>query len=139
MDERRDVSDLEHAFAREVADLHEFFEDWFHGRDGRKIEEFSDRLDTGFVIVSPHGHELGKEQIVAVVEARTGSYEAQITTTDAVLHISDPVLVGTYREDHTFRGETTRRIATVAMAVDISAPTGYRWLSVHETWTEEQS
>lgn len=139
MSEQRDVRDLEHCFAREVADLHEFFEDWFHGRGGRRIEEFSDRLDTGFVIVSPHGDELSKEQIVAVVMARSGSYEAEITTTDAVLHISDPVLVGTYLEHHRFRGETTHRVATVAMAVDMSVPTGYRWLSVHETWTEDQS
>lgn len=139
MNERPEMSELEQAFAQEVADLHEFFEDWFHGRGSRKIEEFSDRLDAGFAIVSPHGHELDRDHIVGVVEARAGSYEGQITTTETVLHISDPVLVGTYREHHKFRGETTQRIATVSMVADISVPTGYRWLSVHETWTEDQS
>ncbi len=133
------MTDAQSAFAQEIADLHDFFEDWFHGRGVRRIEEFSDRLDDGFMIVSPHGHELGKEHIVGVVEDRAGSYEVRITTTDAILHISDPVLVGTYREHHTFRGETTQRIATVAMAVDVSAPTGYRWLSVHETWIGDRS
>ena len=52
--------------------------------------------------------------------------------------MTEPVIVGTYKEHHTFRGDTTHRIATVIMAYDTSIKTGFRWLSVHETWITDQ-
>jgi hypothetical protein len=32
----------------------------------------------------------------------------------------------------------TLRATTVAMIADESVPSGYRWLSVHETWIEDE-
>ena len=133
------MSDVEQDFADEVADLHQFFEDWFRGTGGRSINDFADRLDAGFVIVNPGGHRLSREQIISVVEARAGGYDTAITTTHATLAMSEPVLIGTYREHQEFKGETTHLVATVAMVADTSTPTGYRWLSVHETWFEDQT
>jgi hypothetical protein len=131
------VSEIEQAFGDEIADLHRFFEDWFAGRGDRTINEFSSRLDAGFTIVDPGGNKHGKDRIVRAVEARMGGYDVVITTDQESLDQAEPVLIGTYRERHDFKGNTTLRVATVAMAADESVPTGYRWLSVHETWVED--
>jgi hypothetical protein len=131
------VSEIEQAFEDEIADFHRFFQDWFTGRGDRTINEFSSRLDAGFTIVDPGGNKHGKDQIVRAVEARAASYDVTITTDQESLDQAEPVLIGTYRERHDFKGNTTLRVATVAMAADESVPTGYRWLSVHETWVED--
>lgn len=131
------MTDVVHAFGDEIADLHRFFEDWFSGSGDRTIDEFSCRLDSAFSIVGPGGRKHGKEDIVRAVEARSGGYDVAITTSDVSLSLTDPVLVGTYRERHDFKGETTIRLSTVVMVADESVPTGYRWLSVHETWIED--
>ena len=130
------MTDVGRGFADEIADLHRFFEDWFRGVGERSIDEFSDRLDAGFTIVGPTGLKHDKAQIVRTVAERAGSYDVAITTADATLEHATPVLIGTYEERQEFRGEKTRRIATVTMVADGSTPTGYRWLSVHETWIE---
>jgi CDGSH-type Zn-finger protein len=135
---RSDVSEIEQAFVDEIADLHRFFQDWFTGRRDRAVGEFSDRLDPGFTIVDPGGTKHGKDQIVDAVEARAGGYEVAITTDQARLEQTETVLIGTYRERHDFKGNTTLRVATVEMVADESVPTGFRWLSVHETWVEDE-
>jgi hypothetical protein len=125
-------------FAEEIADLHGFFDDWFAGRAGRNISEFADRLDPGFTIVNPHGEVVGKEALVGVFQQRFGAYAVAITTSGATLAMTEPVLLGTYEEHRRTGDEMTRLIATVAMVVDEQTPTGYRWLSVHETWIEDE-
>jgi hypothetical protein len=131
------MTETDRRFAEEIADLHSFFGDWFAGKSDRTIGEFADRLDAGFTIVGPHGEAHGKAHIVALVEGRFGAYDVEITTSEAHVTIMDPVMVGTYEEHHRSGDATTRRIATVAMVEDHRTPTGYRWLSVHETWVEE--
>jgi hypothetical protein len=130
------VVESEEDFAAEVAELHRFFEDWFSGSGERRIQEFSDRLDPNFAIVGPNGIKNDKDEIVRAVEARAGGYDVSITTTDAALDQAEPLMIGTYREQHVFNGDTTHRVATAVMIADESAPTGYRWMSVHETWIE---
>jgi hypothetical protein len=125
-------------FADEIADLHRFFDDWFAGRAGRSISEFADRLDPDFTIVTPQGEVVGKEALVGVFEERFGAYSVAITTSGASLAMTEPVLLGTYEEHRRSGEEMTRLIATVAMVVDEQTPTGYRWLSVHETWIEDE-
>jgi hypothetical protein len=131
------MTEADRHFAEEVADIHRFFGEWFTGNRDRTIGEFADRLDPGFTIVGPNGKAHGKAHIVAIVEGRFGAYDVEITTSHAHLTIMDPVLVGTYEERHRAGDASTRRIATVAMVEDDDTPTGYRWLSVHETWIEE--
>ena len=133
------MTDAGRGFADEVADLHRFFEDWFRGGGQRTIDEFSNRLDAKFTIVGPTGNKHDKAEIVRAVEESAGSHDVAITTTDATLDHFMPVLIGTYHEHQEFRGEETHRIATVTMVTDVSTPTGYRWLSVHETWIEADS
>ena len=133
-----DMEDLAARFSEEVADLHRFFEDWFHGRSDRHIEEFADRLDDRFTIVAPNGHVLGKDDIVHLVEGRFEGDDVAITTSHSSVTLTEPVIVGAYQEHHSFRGETTSRIATAVMARDASVQTGFRWLSVHETWITEE-
>jgi len=131
------VGDRERLFAVEITDLHRFFEQWFRGEGERTIEEFTDRLDDAFTIVDPTGHSHTKQQIAHLVESRRGGYDVTITTSDAHLNIDTAVMVGTYREHHRFKNESTSRLATVVMAADSDTPTGFRWLSVHETWIDE--
>ena len=134
-----ELGDPDARFAEEVADLHRFFEDWFHGSTDRRIEEFADRLDAQFIIVGPNGQAHGREDIVRLVEERFGSYNVAISTSDASVAAAEPVIVGSYREHQEFQGDTTHRVATVVMVQDDSIGTGMRWLSVHETWITDQA
>lgn len=128
------LADLSSEFAAEVADLHEFSQDWFTGSNGRSIEEFPDRLDLSFAIVAPTGDVSDRDTIVDLVRSAARSSQMRISTRDARLSYADPVMLGTYTERHESPDSVSERLATAAMVRDDSAPTGFRWLLVHETW-----
>jgi|GEM_PF-1062255 len=133
------------AFAKEISDLHDFFEAWFEGDNSRSITEFSDRLDAGFSIVTPNGARLGKAAIMDAVETRFGSGRIRIATVDARLNAENPgsdvdgdTIDGSYVEVQTTRTGSTRRHSEVTMALDSTVPTGYRWIRVVETWLDSE-
>lgn len=122
------------AFAAEIADLHQFFQDWFTDPSGRVIDEFVGRLDPGFTIVAPTGQVSDRDTIVAAVKEMAGMRPVRITTTSAVLRYIAPVMLGTYVERHDLEAAVSERLATVGMVRDPATPAGFRWLFVHETW-----
>ncbi len=119
----------------EVHRLHAFFEDWFAGRPGRRIEEFGDAIDEAFTIVGPDG---GETPAAGIVDAVQGAFGTRTDTTirveEVVARRVGGVYLCRYVEVHETPGNVTRRVSTAVMAPDDAAPGQMRWLTVHETW-----
>lgn len=119
----------------EIERLHAFFENWFSGVDGARIDEFSECLDEEFYIVSPDGTISDKATVVGIVDGLQDSGRIEIRIENVIVRRSDRsgICIATY-EEHQNRPERTETlISTVGLLADLSAPGGYRWLFVHET------
>ena len=122
------------SLAAEVERLHQVFEDWFCGRGGRRIEEFSASLAPEFVIVAPSGEVFDRQGIIALVDDARAARTVEIEIVAPSLQHVGAVVVGTYEEHQRSAEGGTRRISTVVMRSDEDAPGGWSWLAVHETW-----
>lgn len=126
--------------AREIADLHRFFQDWFRGEIPETDEAFArfDRaLAPGFVIVSPDGAALDRATIIEAVRRGYGrDKSARVWVEGArVVHNVGDAVVATYVEWQSLAGADPRaRISTAVFEPDRDAPGGLRWIHVHETW-----
>ncbi len=120
----------------EVRRLHGFFDDWFAGRQGRSIDEFSDALDDEFTIVGPHGSVMTRTEVVGVVEQRFGVGDVAITVENFHVRRLGDMYVCRYDELQDVSGDRTRRISTAILASDDSTPRGLVWITVHETFVD---
>jgi hypothetical protein len=119
----------------EIVRLHDFFEEWFNGVEGMSLAVFSEALDEQFFMVAPSGAKLSKTAVVSAVETQFGKDSAQISIRNVEIEYSAGSAVTATYEEHQIRGgNVSARITTVTMVIDRSAPGGYRWLFVHETW-----
>lgn len=125
---------LHQSFADEVERLHAFFDDWFAGRGSRSIEEFSEALDDRFLLVAPTGTVYDRDAIIELVDAGRGAGDAHIRIEKPTVRHAGAVLVGTYEEHQRREGVSSARISTVVMVERASAPGGWAWIAVHETW-----
>ncbi len=121
---------------QEIQRLHTFFDDWFAGRPGRAIEEFSEALDDDFTIVGPHGSRMTATEVVSAVERRFGASEVAIAVENFDVRRVGDVYVCHYDELQDIAGEQTRRLSTAVLVSDDTAPGGLRWIVVHETFTD---
>lgn len=124
----------EDTVSAEVIRLHRFFDAWYEGKDGLRIEEFADAMDPLFTIVTPDGRVLGREAIIAAVQAAFGSGGVGISVENFAVVERDGYVVCRYDEVHETDGGTTTRLSTAVMEPHGEAPGGYRWVAVHETW-----
>jgi len=124
-----------YSVVEEVRRLHVFFDDWFAGRPGRSIDEFSEALDEGFTIVNPHGSLMTADEIVGAVERRFGASEVAIAVENFDVRRFGDAYVCRYDEIQDVGGEQTRRVSTAVLVSDDATPGGLRWIAVHETWT----
>jgi len=125
------------SFADEVSRVHDFFNDWYAGRGERSFSEFSHAMHPDFVLVTPSADVIERDDVVEMIRSDRGTDSAVVATEHHVVHHSGDVTVGTYVEI-TMRGdETLHRVSTAVMQRDSSAPGGWLWLSVHETWIED--
>jgi len=127
---------------REIVELHQFFQDWYRGRDDVDFERFNRALSPGFVIVMPDARILGREVIVdAVRQQRDSDPEARLEIRNVQLHMAGKDhAVLTYEEWQGRGGDPMRgRLSTVVFTFDNDAPNGLIWLHVHETWLPEDA
>lgn len=124
------------SFAAEVIRVHDFFNDWYGGRGERSFSEFSDAMHPDFVLVPPSADVIVREDVIQMIRAGRGTDSAVVATEQHVVHHRGDVTVGTYVEITMRADETLRRLSTAVMQGDASAPGGWLWLSVHETWIE---
>lgn len=127
---------------REVIELHEFFEQWYRAElEPDAFERFEQALAEGFVIVNPSSSVLERDAILEAVRAARGSdASARIRIENFVARRREgDVLIATYEEWQKLADEPERaRLSTVVMRADESAPNGWVWLHVHETWMADR-
>ncbi|NNC75012.1 MAG: DUF4440 domain-containing protein [Acidimicrobiia bacterium] len=127
-------------WAREIDELHEFFEAWFRGL-AQSFERMEIALAPTFSIVGPRGTTMDRaETIAAVREGRGRSSSLRIGTSDHQLLAATPgLVVARYIETHESDDHSTRRLSTAVFEPDETAPNGLVWVTVHETFLDDVS
>lgn len=123
------------AVAKEIAELHQFFQDYFRGViDPVAISRFVDAMGDGFTIINSAGHIADRTTIINVIRnAHNQRHNIKIWTENhQIRQIKEGLIVATYEEWQT-TDETTQRQATVVFQQDEAAPNGLLWLHVHES------
>jgi hypothetical protein len=127
------------ACAREIIELHDFFQGWLGGTLAPTEEvfaRFTRATAEDFTLIGPDGSIARRDDTVAWIRAAHGTREGfRLWTDDHFLRAggSDWALA-TYREHQTRAGVTTTRLSTVLLTADPAAPLGLAWVHVHETW-----
>ncbi len=136
------AEDLAQRVEREAIELHDFLEDWFSGRlpeTDAAFKRFADAIGESFVIVSPDGSLLHRQQIVEAVRRDHGRWKndskARIEVRNAKLHHhEDGIAVATYEEWQTTSNGTVTRLSSVVFSEDPEAPAGLVWVHLSEVW-----
>ncbi len=134
---------MERQCEQEVRSFHAFLRDWLAGAVPRTAEtfaRFSGAMDAGVEVVSPLGTVTGRDALVEEFEALHGQLAADAEAFDIWIEnfrcrwlLGDHAVV-VYEEWHRRRGATSARLSTALFRRDEAAPSGVRWLHVHETW-----
>jgi hypothetical protein len=117
----------------EVARLHQFFEDWFHGKlpeSDFAVCEAS--LGSGFTIVTPGGELSSRKDILEAIRRHRGGEPADFTIETVGRHCQriGELHLTSYEERQT----GTRATSRLSSAVLSETVQGFVWHSVHETW-----
>ncbi|GAA3710445.1 hypothetical protein GCM10022224_089980 [Nonomuraea antimicrobica] len=119
--------------AREVARHHRVIERWLTGAATRsEFAAFADAHAPGFTLIGPDGTVLGRQEVLALVEAAHGGAPGLTITIEnaRVVAESGDLLIVTYEERHHTGDGTKARRATATLG---NAP-AWRWWHLHETW-----
>ena len=130
---------------REIKDLHAFFEDWFTGRSSNTDESyarFSMALDDDFVIVTPEGQSIPKPPLLDGLRSAhasraesEGGFAIRVENIDA-RDLGQGHWLVRYEEWQDSGGEKKGRISSAVLVENDSAPGGFTWMHVHETWLQ---
>lgn len=124
-----------------MIDLHAFFEAWLGGvlpEDDSEFARFVVATDPGFTLISPDGRSMTGDAVALWIRQSHGARPGfRLWTTDHRLHYEgDGCALVSYLEWQERDGLTTCRISSALFVVDASAPNGYAWRHVHETWLQ---
>jgi len=128
---------------REVIELHKFFEGWFNGDADTSgdFDRFEDVMAEGFVIVTPEGRAIERQDLVdGLRRARRswrqdGAEGGRIWIESLRLHHAEGDLaLVTYQEWQEVQGVVKGRLSTALFRTRDDTPNGVEWLHVHETW-----
>ena len=138
---KREVWKLRKNAEKEVVELHQFFQDWFNGvipNGDEQFDRFADVMADSFGMVPPNGRFVSRAPLL---EGLRGSYgrsqqsPGRIWIENFVTRQTEHGwLLATYEEWQSFDDKTTSRLSTVLLQENESAPNGFIWLHVHETW-----
>ena len=133
---------------KEVEELHQFFQDWFNGVLPASEQAFARvqaALAEDFEIVGPDGRHTQRAQLLPALraarpaKARPSSQQAlkiRVKKVHARKLGSDLWLVS-YEEWHERGQERKGRTSTAILQVSATAPGGFLWQHVHETWLKD--
>ena len=130
---------IDESIAREVVELHAFFESWFRGElpgTDDAFARFDGVLDPGFEMVAPSGATLDRSAVLTMVHGAHGAMPHMriwIQAHRSLVSAGDTALV-TYEEWQERDGETKARVSTGLFRAAPAAPNGVCWIHVHETW-----
>lgn len=118
---------------REVARLHQLFQEWFRGEaPDSAFDECERALAPDFTIVTPAGTVIERNQILAAIRHHRGGEPAdfRIETVPRTCHQVRGLHISIY-EEHQTGARATVRLSTAVIG---EADDLMRWHSVHETW-----
>lgn len=126
----------DHPAVAEVIRQHVAIQEWLSGENAGAWDAFVAALDAGFEIVTPDGETVTKRDLLEGFRAAFG------TAPGITIEIRDPHLVAAtdavavvrYEEWQSRCAIPNRRISTAVLAPDSSAPVGWAWIALQETW-----
>jgi len=132
-------------FAREVIDLHIFFEDWFGGYCENSEQVFAerllDRMHGDFNIILPGGMMIYGAHFWPEFRKLYGSnpdFHISIRAVQQQPLAGDSVYLVNYQEWQRNALQSTPknngRLSSAVFVEDSDAPNGINWFHVHETW-----
>ena len=126
----------EHAAVQEIRRQHVVIEQWLTGADRRGWDSFSAALDDEFEIVAPDGTVSAKPALLEGFSAAFGAVSPLvIEVRNAVLVVTDAsTAIVRYEEWQLQCANPNARVSTAVMGLSQSAPLGWAWLTLHETW-----
>ncbi len=132
---------LTEACAREIVDLHVFFQSWFRGtieHDDETFARASSVLAPSFEIIGPGGAHMTRPALLHGLRDAHGQYAEgsfAIEVKDIrVFAIFEGLYRVTYEEWQQGGNEDGGRISTAILRANLETPNGVEWLHVHETW-----
>ena len=136
------------ACKQEIIELHEFFEDWFTATIKETDENFSrfeKVLDDKFILITPSGEKLSREEILTFVEKAYGlrrEVEPPYSITILNVHCAfktEEYSLCQYEEWQKIGDKETARISSVLFQRCEGLPNRLKWIFVHETWLPGKS
>lgn len=131
-------------YEREIRELHQFFEHWFHGQlpdTDATFARFADALADGFEMVTPDGSRRARADVLSGLRGAFGVHAAETFSIEIrdvrVEHESSEQAFVTYLEVHHARTRELARRSCVLFQREPSAPGGLLWRFVQETWDAE--
>ena len=134
---------MEDSCVREVKELHAFFERWYAGEMPDTNEGFSrmtSAIAGDFRAVGPGANHLGKPEIAMLIRDGHGKHQGsgsdfRIEVRNAAPHgLGRNLCVVTYEEWQLFRGAWSARASSAVFRRRASAPNGFEWVHLHESW-----
>jgi hypothetical protein len=130
---------MDHPAIAEVVRQHHVIEQWLSGTDRAGIDSFVAALADDFEIVTPDGETVRKPELVDGFRAAFGTAPGvKIEVRDARLIAgTDALVVVHYEEWQTECEQPNQRVSTAVFARRDSAPLGWVWIALHETWLRD--
>jgi hypothetical protein len=128
---------------KEVAEIHEFLQDWFNGsigNDDQIYRRFAGVMAEGFQLISPGGMVTDRDAMLDGVRGAHGrERDARLPMKIWIQNhrgrvLADGLHLVTYEEWQEKGGVTRGRVSTALFARREGTPNGVEWLHVHEVW-----
>lgn len=124
----------------EIAELHDFFQEWLGGTLPATDEVYTRLTDTQapeFVIITPGGELIQRERLLTQLRVAHGSRPGwRMWIENAELRFAQGgLIIASYEEwQRHAEGTVTGRLSSVVFREQPGTPNGLVWLHVHETW-----
>lgn len=125
----------------EIQQLHQFFEDWFRGtleKTPAAFQRFEHVMAAEMSFIAPSGAPLSRAALVDFLWQSHGKNQNDAlriwTENETARVINDDVIVGVYEEHQELDGQHSVRRSSVFFQASDTAPNGWQWQHVHETW-----
>ena len=128
----------------EVIGLHDFFVEWMGAHIDRNplaFERFANTTAESFFLVNPDGSVSERETLLPDLESTYGARpDFKIWIKDCQCRfVSENHCLITYEEWHDLAGVGSSRLSSALFERREGTPNGVVWLSVHETWLDENA
>ena len=132
---------MEEQFENEVRAFHRYLADWFTGAMPRTPDDYANLTETladGFVLISPRGELMERENMAGALESAHGAFADKGFRVEIencrVRHRAGDQILGTYEARQSVGDDEEIRLCTAVFRGNDAARNGLDWLHLHETW-----